>query len=37
MGTVSSSWRPEVAAAACRPAAYLIARGRTVRYAGPPS
>ena len=37
MGTVASSWRPDVAAAGCRPATDLIARGRTVRYAGPPS
>jgi hypothetical protein len=36
-GAVSSSWRPEVAAAGRRPATDLIARGRTVRYAGPPS
>jgi hypothetical protein len=37
MGTVSSSWRSEVAAAGRRVATDLIARGRTVRYAGPPS
>jgi hypothetical protein len=37
MGTVSSSWRPATAAAGCCPATDLIARGRTVRYAGPPS
>jgi hypothetical protein len=37
MSTVSSSWRPEVAAIGRRPAIDLIARGRTVRYAGPPS
>jgi hypothetical protein len=37
MGTVSSSWRPEVAAAGRRLATDLIARGRTVRFAGPPS
>jgi hypothetical protein len=37
MGTVSSSWRLEVAAAGRRLATDLIARGRTVRYAGPPS
>jgi len=37
MGTVSSSWRPEVAAAGRRPTTDLLARGRTVRYAGPPS
>ena len=37
MGTVSSSWRPEVAAAGRCPATDLPARGRTVRYAGPPS
>ena len=37
MGIVSSSWRPEVAAAGRRVATDLLARGRTVRYAGPPS
>lgn len=37
MGTVSSSWRPDVAAAGRGLAIDLIARGRTVRYAGPPS
>jgi hypothetical protein len=37
MGTVSSSWRPEVAAAGRCLATDLPARGRTVRYAGPPS
>jgi hypothetical protein len=37
MGTVSSSWRPEVAAAGRRLATDLLARGRTVRHAGPPS
>ena len=37
MGTVSSSWRPETAAAGRRSTTDLIARGRTVRYAGPPS
>jgi len=37
MATVSSSWRPEVAVAGHRPATDLRARGRTVRYAGPPS
>ena len=36
-GTVSSSWRPETAAAGGRLATDLLARGRTVRYAGPPS
>ena len=36
-GTVSSSWRPEVAAAGHHLATHLLARGRTVRYAGPPS
>jgi hypothetical protein len=36
-GTVSSSWRPEVAVVGHRMATDLIARGRTVRYAGPPS
>ncbi|MET8148287.1 hypothetical protein ACIBSW_26975 [Actinoplanes sp. NPDC049668] len=37
IGTVSSAWRPEVAAAERRLPTDLIARGRTVRYAGPPS
>jgi hypothetical protein len=37
MGTVSSSWRPEVAVAGRRLATDVIARGRTLRYAGPPS
>jgi len=37
MGIVSSSWRPEVAAAGRCLATDLPARGRTVRYAGPPS
>jgi hypothetical protein len=37
MGTVSSSWRPEVAAAGRRLATDLLARGRTIRFAGPPS
>ena len=37
MGAVPSSWRPEVTAAGRRLPADLIARGRTVRYAGPPS
>jgi hypothetical protein len=37
MGTVSSSWRPGVAAAGRCLATDLPARGRTVRYAGPPS
>jgi hypothetical protein len=37
MGTVSSSWRPEVTAAGRPVPIDLIARGRTVRYAGPPS
>ena len=37
MGTVLSSWRPEVTAAGRRLATHLTARGRTVRYAGPPS
>ncbi len=36
-GTFSSSWRPEVTAPGCRRATDLIARGRTARYAGPPS
>ena len=36
-GTVSLSWRPEVAATGRRLASDLIARGRTIRYAGPPS
>jgi hypothetical protein len=37
MGTVASSWRPELTAAGRRLATALPARGRTVRYAGPPS
>jgi hypothetical protein len=37
MGTVLSSWRPEVAAAGRCVTTDLIARGRTIRYAGPPS
>jgi hypothetical protein len=37
MGTVSSSWRPEMTAVGRRLATDLIARGRTLRYAGPPS
>jgi hypothetical protein len=37
MGTVSSSWRPEATAGGRRLTTELIARGRTVRYAGPPS
>jgi hypothetical protein len=37
IGAVSSSWQPEVAAAGRRLATDLIARGRTLRYAGPPS
>jgi len=37
MATVPSSWRPEVAAAGHRLTTDLRARGRTVRYAGPPS
>jgi hypothetical protein len=37
MGTVSSSWRPEVTAVGRRLPASVIARGLTVRYAGPPS
>jgi hypothetical protein len=37
MGTVSSSWRPEAAVAGRRLATDLAVRGRTVRYAGPPS
>src|SRR5690349_1488168 len=37
MGTVSSSWRPEAAAAERCLATDLLARGRTFRYAGPPS
>jgi hypothetical protein len=37
VGTVSSSWRPEVTAAGRRLAIDLVARGRTARYAGPPS
>jgi hypothetical protein len=35
--TVSSSWRPEVVATGRRLAVDFVARGRTVRYAGPPS
>ncbi|MFI6076137.1 hypothetical protein ACIA5C_31775 [Actinoplanes sp. NPDC051343] len=35
--TVSSSWRPEVVATGRRLAVEFVARGRTVRYAGPPS
>ncbi|MEU4244067.1 hypothetical protein [Actinoplanes sp. NPDC026619] len=37
MGTVPSSWRPELTAAGRHLATDFIARGRTVRYAGPPS
>lgn len=37
LSTASSSWRPEVAAAGHRLATDITARGRTVRYAGPPS
>ena len=37
MGTVSSSWWPEVAAVGRRLTTDLFACGRTVRYAGPPS
>jgi hypothetical protein len=37
MSTVSSSWRPEVMAAGRRLATDFNTRGRTVRYAGPPS
>jgi hypothetical protein len=37
MGSVSTPWRPEVSAAGRRLAADSLARGRTVRYAGPPS
>ncbi|GAA0535648.1 hypothetical protein GCM10010172_16130 [Paractinoplanes ferrugineus] len=37
MATVSSVWRPEVAAAGSRLATDRLAGGRTVRYAGPPS
>ena len=37
VGTVSSSWLPVAAAAGRHPATDLLARGRTVRYAGPPS
>ncbi|GIM90665.1 hypothetical protein [Paractinoplanes toevensis] len=36
-GMVSSSWRPDVAAVGGRLPADVVARGRTVRYAGPPS
>jgi hypothetical protein len=37
MGTVPSSWRAEVTATGRRLATDFLARGRTVRYAGPPS
>jgi hypothetical protein len=37
MGTLSSSWRPEVAATGRHLATDLLARGRTIRQAGPPS
>ena len=37
VGTVSSSWLPLAAAAGRHPATDLLARGRNVRYAGPPS
>lgn len=37
MGTVPLSWRPEVAAAGRCAVVELTSRGRTVRYAGPPS
>ncbi|MEV6494543.1 hypothetical protein AB0M20_38855 [Actinoplanes sp. NPDC051633] len=37
MGVVSSSWRPETAVTGRHLATDLITRGRTVRYAGPPS
>ncbi|MFD0524410.1 hypothetical protein [Paractinoplanes durhamensis] len=37
MGTVASPWRPEVTATGRLLATDLIVRGRTVRYAGPPS
>ncbi|MCW2140794.1 hypothetical protein BXY51_005358 [Actinoplanes cyaneus] len=36
-GIVASSWCPEVTAGGRTPVRNLIARGRTVRYAGPPS
>ncbi len=36
MGTVVSAWRPEVTAAGRRLSTDLLARGRTVRYAGEP-
>jgi hypothetical protein len=36
-GTVSSSWRPEVTAGGRTLSTDLLAGGRTVRYAGPPS
>lgn len=37
MATVTSVWRPEVLAAGRHTPADLMARGRTVRYSGPPS
>lgn len=37
MDTVPSAWRPEIAPATNHRATYIPARGRTVRYAGPPS
>ncbi|WP_433379382.1 hypothetical protein ACQPZX_13385 [Actinoplanes sp. CA-142083] len=37
MGTVPSSWRPEIEAAAITMPAHASASGRTVRYNGPPS
>jgi hypothetical protein len=37
MGTVSSSWRPEVVAAGFTAPTDLTVHGRTVRYSGPPS
>ncbi|MBG0561415.1 hypothetical protein [Actinoplanes aureus] len=37
MGTVPSSWRPELTAAAVPPPADASTPGRTVRYSGPPS
>ncbi|WP_221320652.1 hypothetical protein [Actinoplanes sp. L3-i22] len=36
-GTVPSSWQPQLAATGRGLASDLLARGRTVRYAGPPS
>jgi hypothetical protein len=37
MGTVPSSWRPDVVAALLGPPSDLTVHGRTTRYSGPPS